>query len=604
MAILVATVTGLLLSPCPLENKSQVTIYCGVLFLLSWAALVVNYRFYIPPKWTKPTSPVGKDDHEQSGALGKQGTSDTRRIDVRLMVMGGALFFLIGLILGWIFQHFLTAPLTRGNEVFSFWRSVNPFTGVSPLVPLVLLSVGLYGWFWQSLSGLALFNAGRPKLPRLRDLPPHMPMFSRGIAGRWIERSAIPLNGNYILHFALILLPCWIFWWVSGDVTAVRTLGQRSFGKFYLVWAGLLIVLTLTESWQMLRTWARLRQLLLHLDRLPLRRTLQALKGYSWGTVWKMSGNVIERRDLLISRQIESLRHLENEVALYREAHPKTAAEALDGEVDKKISPCPVISLGDQIKACNGARDTFRDWFTNDYHYRWPRYQAQGEPSTGELPAGSTQSHGQSSPADLSAVFDFQEALAATAGVVMKRILLPQWRRETKSQILDLSTEKADGEENEPTHDTQSKRGQTHPTAVLEPHLRAAEEFFCLPYLGFIQSILGRIRTMTLSITFLFVAAALSAASYPFDPRPVLGGTFLVVFLVTSVVTIFVYAEMHRDPTLSHITNTNPGKLGMDFWFKLVTFGFGPLLALLTALFPQITGFVTGWLQPTVGAIK
>jgi hypothetical protein len=61
---------------------------------------------------------------------------------------------------------------------------------------------------------------------------------------------------------------------------------------------------------------------------------------------------------------------------------------------------------------------------------------------------------------------------------------------------------------------------------------------------------------------------------------------------------------MHRDPTLSHITNTNPGELGADFWMKLITFGIGPLLGLLTALFPDITGFVTSWLQPAAGSIK
>ncbi len=37
---------------------------------------------------------------------------------------------------------------------------------------------------------------------------------------------------------------------------------------------------------------------------------------------------------------------------------------------------------------------------------------------------------------------------------------------------------------------------------------------------------------------------------------------------------------------------------------KLVAFGAGPLLALLTALFPEIANFVGSWLQPSVEAIK
>jgi hypothetical protein len=586
MAILIAMMTGVLSSDPPLEHGWQVKLYCAVLFILTWMALISNYRTYMPPKLTRAPVLWGEDPPEEKEETAqKEAQSDPRRIDIALITTGGLLFLAVGLALLLILRWLLVTPLTEANRVFAIWRSINLFTGVSPMVPLLLLALGLYGWFWYSLSGLALFNAGRPKLPRLADLPPHMPMFSRPKAGSLIERSAIPLNGNYRWHFVLILVPCLALWYLSGDVTAVRNLGQRTFGRVYFFWAGLLVVLTLTEAWQMLQTWGHLRQLLVYLDRLPLRRTLQALKGYSWGTVWKMSGNVMERRDQLISRQIESLRHLENEVNRYRQAHPKTAAETFDGKVDAKISLTEVKPLGDQIKACNDARDEFRDWFTNAYNYCWP-----GFTRSPKYPAGN-----------LYPVLNFQKQLAATAGVVLKRILLPQWRRETRSQIMEFSIEKGEA----PAGDVhQGSTNDTHPLVALEPLIRAAEEFFCLPYLGFIQNILGRIRTMTLSMTVLYVTAALSVASYPFDPRPVLGGTFLAVFLVTAVVTIFVYAEMHRDATLSQITNTSPGKLGSDFWVKLVTFGFGPLVALLTALFPQIAGFVTSWLQPAVGAIK
>jgi hypothetical protein len=270
LAILVAMATGLFPHKCPFENAWQLATYCAVLFSLSWAALIANYRNNIR-EWAKAAIPVGKDDPETHNASAKQQAELVPpRIDIRLMIIGGALFLLVGLILSWIFHWFIIAPLDLSNDVFSFWRSVHPLTGVSAFVPLVILCAGLYGWFWQSLSGLALFNAGRPKLPKVADLPPQMPMFSRAFAGRWIERSAIPLNANYVLHFLLILVPCFAFWHFSGDVTAVRALGSRRFGQFYFFWNGFLIVLTLTEAWHMLRTWAHLRLLLQHLDRLPI----------------------------------------------------------------------------------------------------------------------------------------------------------------------------------------------------------------------------------------------------------------------------------------------------------------------------------------------
>jgi hypothetical protein len=42
----------------------------------------------------------------------------------------------------------------------------------------------------------------------------------------------------------------------------------------------------------------------------------------------------------------------------------------------------------------------------------------------------------------------------------------------------------------------------------------------------------------------------------------------------------------------------------MDFWIRLVAFGIGPLIGLLTTLFPSITDFVFSWLQPGAQALK
>jgi len=61
---------------------------------------------------------------------------------------------------------------------------------------------------------------------------------------------------------------------------------------------------------------------------------------------------------------------------------------------------------------------------------------------------------------------------------------------------------------------------------------------------------------------------------------------------------------MHRDATLSHVTNTKPGELGSDFWFKVLGFGLAPLLGLLTTVFPSISDFVFSWLQPGLQSIK
>ena len=125
-----------------------------------------------------------------------------------------------------------------------------------------------------------------------------------------------------------------------------------------------------------------------------------------------------------------------------------------------------------------------------------------------------------------------------------------------------------------------------------------------MPYLAFIQNVLGHIRTMVLGGLFLFVGTTLAVSSYRFKPLNVLGGLFLTVFAITGGLTILVYSQMCRDATLSHITNARPGELGLDFWLRMVTFGIGPWLGLLTTLFPSITDFVFSWVQPGAQAVK
>ena len=107
-----------------------------------------------------------------------------------------------------------------------------------------------------------------------------------------------------------------------------------------------------------------------------------------------------------------------------------------------------------------------------------------------------------------------------------------------------------------------------------------------------------------MTIVILFLAATIATSTYPFDPRQGLSAVLIVLFVIAGVAIVKVYAEMHRDATLSHVTNTTPGELGTEFWFKLIGFGFAPMVTLLTRVFPGITDFVFSWLQPGVASLK
>jgi len=251
------------------------------------------------------------------------------------------------------------------NRIFSRWRGMNLFSGASPTAPMLLLAIGSYAWFWYSLSGLSLFNDGRPQLPLLSDLDLLMPMFSRERQQQTIEEVAKPATWSYLYHFLLIAVPGWLLWMASGTPTTVHGLGPSGYSELYFGWAGLIVVLTLTESWQLLRTWVLLRRLLLLLDRLPLRRAFLALQEVSWNSVWKMTGHVMEQRYKLISEQFESLRHLQTEIRVFCRKHPPGVL-GFDQEAIKVVE--------ERLQACCEAGVRFAAWFAKTHEQptrRW-----------------------------------------------------------------------------------------------------------------------------------------------------------------------------------------------------------------------------------------
>jgi hypothetical protein len=280
-----------------------------------------------------------------------------------------------------------------------------------------------------------------------------------------------------------------------------------------------------------------------------LRRTLRALKGLEGPSLWSLSGNVIQQRYRMVWVQLEALRNTSNSIKKEWSAGGQPSSDECLRE----------------IEACRAKVGAFVRWYEN-YSAKKPENQ---------LP-------------------EFQSTIAATTGMLMTDMLVPAWSDETVS----LASQHPDpGKTTGAEQESKAYDG-------VPLHVRAAEEFVVLPYVAFIQNIFGRMRSLALGSLCLFVATTLAVSSYPFEPLGVLGGIFLTVFVICGAIAIVVYAQMSRDATLSHITNTTPGALGGEFWRKLVTTGIGPLLALLTTLFPSIGDFVISWLQPSAQALK
>ncbi|HET7107504.1 MAG TPA: hypothetical protein VFI38_11895 [Candidatus Acidoferrum sp.] len=454
--------------------------------------------------------------------------------------------------------------LLKGNRVTTYWRSMHLASGVSPILPILAILFGLYVAVWYALHGLALFGLDKPRLPPEEKLLldgqggerlDFLKMFSQEKTAAQIESIAMPLNESTAkltgaLALGFFLAAVGLAWGVP-----VQSLGAQRYAYGFFFWLDICCSLTLAKTWQLYELWEELRKLLAFLDLLPLRRTMAALHGFSWGSVWTMSGNVLEVRYKVISRQLESMNHTIKTLEDYKK-------EGEDSASPKGIREC--------LKVLEGLRDTgkkFAGWYSTNYK----------DPRAGNL-----------------RVFEeFQQSVAAASGTVLAQLLVPVWRKEEESLVL-APAENSKKEGAAPAVPAQSK----------EKYVQNAEEFVCLTYLGYVQNVLGRIRTMAMTVVVLFIAATVAMSSYPFDPRQALSAVLLGLFVVAGATLVKVYAEMHRDATLSHVTNTNPGELGTEFWFRIVGFGFAPAAGLLTRIFPGITDFVFSWLQPGISSLK
>jgi len=105
-------------------------------------------------------------------------------------------------------------------------------------------------------------------------------------------------------------------------------------------------------------------------------------------------------------------------------------------------------------------------------------------------------------------------------------------------------------------------------------------------------------------LTVLFSLVLLSLNIYSFEPHQSLVWSFTAIFAVIGFTIVVVLMQAHRDHVLSRITGTKPNQLGVDFYFKIVSFSAVPLITLLATHFPSIGHYLLSFFQPGMEALK
>ncbi len=519
------------------------------------------------------------------------------------------LLFLLGVVFTWgVFRYFPggSAPLKH----FVWYRYWHVTSGVSPAAPFLFLFAGCLWACWQNLSGRPPWDrtGEGPPLPskdqvtedsnpaeslknqplsaltreRNEDLLAFMssPLTNR-LASAWALTDADHGDGDPLkrepkraLHIRLwiflrllipglkreglrrvILFRTTVFTAIAMAITLPALFGVSAphrilslegcrYDWAYTILIVLVLAVMLWETFRVSFLWLELRVLLMALDRLPLSRGFARIQDFRSRRLWELGGNTFEDFFAIQSREIQTAEALIN-------------ARRYDEAVWQPLQDVPdaVAAFSDWMQKHRSDRRTKPVEFDNALAARLENLQM-----TMSVTCAST-------------LHALNHAWSLEAR--------PAW--ETKSD----GAKKCEANKQE-----------------LPLTLRLAEDFVCLFYFNFISSVFSRMRTLVMTIAGLYVFILLSFSSYPFQPASAFHTAMLFVLILIVLVFAIVYGQAHKDAIISRITNTDEGKLGAEFWFRLAALVSVPLLSLLAAKFPEIGGFIFSWLAPASQAFK
>jgi len=439
------------------------------------------------------------------------------------------------------------------------YRYIHVGSGVSPALPLFFLLAAWIWWCWQSLTGVASTSEKHVVLPKTSDFDRKNPPDEQGL-----ETRLLPEAADRVRLKALAALPGQWPW----KALAAIPLNRR-------IWiptvAGIIVILLLMHPaeiaeafesetykrmyWFLLYSclflvcylvthivalWLEFRTLLRAIERVPFRRGFSDLKSLTWKPLWKLAGNGRQEFVQLLGDEFDVLDEIQKRVTKFSRLG-QTIQDAQ--QVMNEVSGAYEPIIDGKPKSAGNVRELFHA---------------------------------------------LQDRLAACA-----------------SEALIYSTDQWKTEDYvpPPTNKEQDRDPTVEPPAK-NPTTRAVERFLCLFYLDIILVPLRRLQTLILAMAGVFVFVLVSYSSYPFESRESFHVLLIFIFFAISLVVGIVYGQMYANPLLSRITNTKPGELGLDFWIRLGTFIFVPLLSLLSVQFPEINNFLFSWLQPALQSVK
>jgi hypothetical protein len=514
---------------------------------------------------------------------------------------------------------------------------VNLDSGVSPVLPVLLLLAAAYWWSWQSLRGIALVDQRRPRLPTCKDLAEvglHLDAFHiSDIEGDELRSTAHPFSFQW-----QVLIPVLVLFAVALTVLDLRHPIQTVEGIFYDVSYSLLLFLMVATFLgcllKLIRTWTECRQILGGLDRLPLRHAFGRMKRLSWHSMWNPGGSTLRETYKLMSRVLETARRLEPLLP----KPPASAAEPASSSgsatprpsssqpAQPPANPSPVPPLSNSMETASKevgftlsvSAKLYRQYAAIVQGLEKPDDSKDtcadaGQPKGPWWPRHKRQQKLMPSLED--GIEELQMRMARSAAALLVDPVKGFWARDLSPSVSDPNvicpSKDGDKKSKDASSDSSSasyKKSDDDDSSdsykCLPVQRVLAEEYVALIYVNFLVSVLLRLRTMVMCTGGMYVFIVLAINTYPFEPHLALQSMAVLMLIALGIVVGGVYAQMHRDNILSRLTSSKPGELGWDFWLKLISAGAIPVFSLLASQFPIIRQFLFSWLEPALQAVK
>lgn len=465
--------------------------------------------------------------------------------------------FPAALVFGLLFAFLLVLAIViaiplEPSHAFLWERAANPISGLSPIVPFLILAAGCFLNTTCHLARLTLAERLQVSSPfKGVDLASTSPL---NAVEEDIGRALVSLWPTFLASILTVGLLALSLSRLLGHV--FTELDGRAFARLFELTFFLLFLGVVLSALRFVAVWRRLRVFLGRLashplapafDRLP--PAFRRIAGYqSFGRLRQLSE---------LSTPAEYARLLSH--------HWLKAGPALAKSLE--IEPWRMRELDEGMAQFGAAQESLAE------HLK----RAAGDPKL--------VSRGGSD-----VVPKLNEGTRS-----LLEVLDRAWRIRPLSELAPRDTAKRD--------EAKEKDRQTQDPLDW---LRAAEELVAMQTTLFLNYVFVHLWNL---IAFYAVGALLifvAVVSYPYQPARLILNVLFVLITALGFLSIALFVQMDRDEILSRISKTVPGKISWDFSFlsRVFVYGVIPVLSLLAARVPEVQTSIAGWLDGLARVVK